>query len=340
MITIFTEHPAPYWFKVQENLSYLEETNCVYIKENVKSKPWDLGIDREYRTSWYEKFVYLLRSRILIIGGLYLWQFLVLIVLAIILNKKFYIFSDVPEAKYRSKLNIYFKKLIFRSAQGLLIAGNLGKERYREIYEVPQKKLFYLPYGWNEEECNTIVTKGTSYRFIVVNRFLPRKGYEILFNALNQIKSQNSDALKNVHLDVVGDGPLLDHFTEKFNKKLFGSLSIEFHGWIEYQEYLKLLCNSDVLLHTSIFEPFGIPVCEALARGKFVIASNGVMSALDFIKNGVNGLIYDSDDTDQLASCIREYLKNRAKGIVLDSPRPKKYSSFIREFWNYTWNDK
>ena len=65
-----------------------------------------------------------------------------------------------------------------------------------------------------------------------------------------------------------------------------------------------LFASSDVLVHAStIAEPFGLAVAEAMAAGLAVIAAEGGPSEL--IEHGVDGLLYGRGDVDALTESLR-----------------------------------
>jgi len=48
-----------------------------------------------------------------------------------------------------------------------------------------------------------------------------------------------------------------------------------------------------------------------MARGKLVIASSGVMSAIDLIEDGYNGFIYDSKNPNELNKILINLLNDK-----------------------------
>lgn len=82
------------------------------------------------------------------------------------------------------------------------------------------------------------------------------------------------------------------------------------HGWVEPTEYTRLMSQTDVYIHASLEEPFGIPPLDAMYKKKVVIVSDGVKSTDRIIDNGVNGFIYKSNDAEQLATILMSLKKD------------------------------
>ncbi|KAB2345135.1 glycosyltransferase [Actinomadura rudentiformis] len=76
----------------------------------------------------------------------------------------------------------------------------------------------------------------------------------------------------NVHLDVVGDGPLSGTLREIAQR---GDLPVRFHGHVPGRaDIARLLANADVALAPCPVESFGLAVLEALACGTPVVAAD------------------------------------------------------------------
>lgn len=84
---------------------------------------------------------------------------------------------------------------------------------------------------------------------------------------------------------------------------------IDFRGYVEKSELVKIYRNASVLVLPSLYEGFGLPVVEAMACGVPVIVSN--TPALVEITGG-NGIYIDPDDTDGLVRAMRDILHDKS----------------------------
>ena len=135
--------------------------------------------------------------------------------------------------------------------------------------------------------------------------------------------------LKTCHFTFIGEGKLKNEVEYKLSR--IQGLSYEILGWVNIDSYKKQIAKNNVLIHPSIFEPYGLPVIDAMNSGLIVIASNGVMSAYDFIKDGINGFIYNNSSYINLTKKIEYLAKNKDKLNVIS----KKAINTIPEYKSY-----
>jgi glycosyltransferase involved in cell wall biosynthesis len=74
---------------------------------------------------------------------------------------------------------------------------------------------------------------------------------------------QSGLARQGYHLDIVGDGPLLDSLLAKYGNEP----SMTFHGRKRQEEVIGILRQAFLLLHPTDHESFGLTILEAMAAG-------------------------------------------------------------------------
>lgn len=163
----------------------------------------------------------------------------------------------------------------------------------------------------NESNKFVIISVGTLYRI---------KNYELLINAVSIcINESNLD----IELRIVGDG----EDREKLNsliKELGMEESIKLLGWREnvYEELKK----ADVYVCSSLIEGVSISIIEAMMMGLPIIASN-VGANPDLVKDGVNGILFESENIIDLKKAIirlvedSEYRHLLAEGAYSESSK-------------------
>ena len=174
---------------------------------------------------------------------------------------------------------------------------NLINETYGKIVE---GKVRFFPYGINTDvEIVTTNSSGNDIKLLVATNFLPRKGHRILFEALQMLDNEPTEIKNRYHFTFIGVGVELEQC-----KSIAKTISIDtkFLGWVENEEYLRLMDGTDVYVHPSIEEPFGIPPVDAMCKGKVVIVCDGVMSLRGIIRQGINGFHYASPIENPKAS--------------------------------------
>jgi glycosyltransferase involved in cell wall biosynthesis len=133
-----------------------------------------------------------------------------------------------------------------------------------------------------------------------------KKGFDVLINSFKIISKE----FPNYDLIIAGDGAkknelqnLIDNLGLDKKVKLTGALS--------RKEILKLLNGCEIFICPSRIEPFGIVNLEAMAAGKPVIASR-VDGVPEVIEDGVNGILVEPENVNQLAETIANLLNDEA----------------------------
>lgn len=144
-----------------------------------------------------------------------------------------------------------------------------------------------------------------------------RKGYNRLLQSFALIANKYS-AWKIVF---AGNGEIEQG--KKLQKKLgIEDNQIEFLGWVSGKEKEKTFQEASIYCLPSWGEGFPMGVLDAWAYGIPVITTP-VGGIIDIIKNGVNGLIYDVYDIDELSRCLSELMdsKDLRKKIVEEADK-------------------
>ena len=80
-------------------------------------------------------------------------------------------------------------------------------------------------------------------------------------------------------------------------------------GPVRYEEVIKLMAECSLFILPSRTEAMGSVLLEAMASKKPIIASN-VDGIPTYIKHGYNGLLFQSENVDDLAAKMRSVLKD------------------------------
>lgn len=126
-----------------------------------------------------------------------------------------------------------------------------------------------------------------------------RKGVDIIVDAYRAI----ADKVPNYKLKIVG------YFPEAEN--LFASIrdcpAIEILDPVNYEKALELISGCSILALPSRSEAMGRVLLEGMAARKPLIGSN-VDGIPFYIRDGINGLIFKSEDRQQLGDCLLRLL--------------------------------
>ena len=295
-----------------------------YYKGLTKLYPWsqiDEGIHYNIydNNDWagFKKIVQQSRqSQLMIITGWHTWVHIYLILYSAFFQKKMALWIDVNEQKI-SMYKFWRNYFLLKISRYLFVTGKYGIKIISNQFGIKSSKMEDFPYVtavFAESEIKQInctrvkiLENGEQIRLLISNRFIERKGYNVVIEAL---KILDPDSLQKYDITILGIGPDFDIYKNKF-AAIKGNIKLM--GWVEYEVYLDYIKNTDVYLHASISEPYGIPPMDAISCGKLVIGSSGVISCMDKIINGINGFIYDKQNAFELSDILTKISLNPDK---------------------------
>ncbi|WP_017259464.1 glycosyltransferase [Pedobacter arcticus] len=177
----------------------------------------------------------------------------------------------------------------------LMVRGGLTSEM---IYNGIDFSLF-------KTKKNYTTQPDEQFKLVQVSRLLhEQKGQDISLEAISVLV--NNLGVKNVHLDIIGDGP-----SEEYLKNLCENLKLQpyvsFLGPKDRSWIYEHLVNYHALVQPSRFEGFGITVIEAVATGIPVISSN-IEGPLEVLENVNSAYIFDINSVNEFASQIKQVI--------------------------------
>lgn len=161
-----------------------------------------------------------------------------------------------------------------------------------------------------------IDVSGVTLKLINVGSLVEKKNQKFLINVVENIIAKGH----KVSLQLLGDGKnrnLLEDIVK--DKKLIEHVFLR--GNVDDVE--KYLWNSDIYVHSAIYEPLGLVLMEAMAAGLPVITTDGKGNR-DLIKQGENGYMVNDFDVDTFANKIIE--------VWSDKNKYHKMSAFAQRF--------
>src|SRR5690625_1047852 len=205
------------------------------------------------------------------------------------------------------EIELYRRKLLKRIVNESDTFICVGDQLKRSVVELTgtEKEIKIIPnmlnpFFYYKEQKN----KKDTFNFITIGRLVEVKRFGFTIDAFTKEFSDN----KNVHLHVVGDGPLFNSINEQINN-LGMSDKITMHGFLSRNETSDLIRECDAFVSASILETFGVPFIEAMACGKPVIgAKNGLIDR--YIINN-HGVLFERDNLKDLTNSLRKVYANR-----------------------------
>lgn len=169
----------------------------------------------------------------------------------------------------------------------------------KDIQVIPN---MVAPTFFYEEEKN----KKKNFKFITIGRLVEVKRFDLVIDAFAKAFSEDS----NVHLNIVGGGPLFEQLKEQINS-LGMNKRISMLGFLPREETANMLRKSDAYVSGSILETFGVPFIEAMACGKPVIGSEN--GPIDKYINEYNGVQFKPGDLEGLIVALKSVYDKRNK---------------------------
>lgn len=144
-------------------------------------------------------------------------------------------------------------------------------------------------------------------RVTFMSHLHPHKGIKILLEALLRLKDISEDLL--VHL--YGSAESYPNNGEELYQLIKEVNYIKFLGSFSPQDLPIILSNTDVVVVPSRwYENSPLVILQALANGIPVVATN-IGGIPEFIHHGINGLLFERDNVDDLEKQLRSLVESR-----------------------------
>jgi len=191
------------------------------------------------------------------------------------------------------------------NAAAVIAQGDSLKQVIVDLSVVPSERIVVIHNGVNLDDFVQSELFDHPRPYILgLGNLIKRKGFDLLLRAFAKINSSNLDLL------IAGDGPEAAGL-----KQLAQDLSIEarlrFVGCIDGQAKIDLYRSAELFVCPSRAEPFANVILEAMACDLPVVASN-VGGNLEMVDDGRTGLIFESQNIDDLATKLQQFMDNGA----------------------------
>lgn len=215
-------------------------------------------------------------------------------------NKIHYLLSAIKNQRMFNQKNIYYL------ASSAYLKGDLNRHFHnsRPVYRwgyFPPMAMF------EKEEINK--RNNSVPELIFCGRFLNWKNPLLAVQASEALLSKG---YKN-HLTMIGSGELLES-TKQYVKEHHLEDNVAFLGNIPSSDVPKEMAKGDILLLPSTSsEGWGAVINEGMSLGLVPIVSKTVGSAPFLIKDGVNGLLFEEGNLNDLVAKIEILLNDHSK---------------------------
>lgn len=221
-------------------------------------------------------------------------------------NKKPFIHltdGTLNSEKNIGKIQKLSRKLIIPRADASIASSSKAKEKLM-AWGATEESIFeslltvdITPYLKSEKKFG-------SNRILYVGSMIPRKGIDLLINALAYVET-------DYELRIVGNGSKEE--TEVL-KKQAKDLGIDNHliwcGFKTGEALIEEYCEAAVFVLPTREDCFGLVLLEALSSRTPIVSSKYADGAYDIVKDGENGFIVDPEDAKSMANALERILKD------------------------------
>lgn len=267
-------------------------------------------------------------AEIIVLSGSHSYELPLLFLIAKLRRKKIIFWTETwnwPEMGLKSKFFFAIIKYIATQADYVLYPGKKVHEVYKAL-NIPQNRQFFIPNAARTLSRKAVSQHQTQYTLGFFGRPLPRKGLHKLLLAFSNLDNKKYTLL--IHTDL--ENPEVKHL-----QKIYTNKNIQWRSQITGTAQLNTFFSTiDVFLYPSIVaggvaEAWGLSINEALSANIPIVSTTAVAATYDLITPGVNGVILDYTQLENLPEAI-------AKSSSLDLKKLKKHNTEVLKTYNYS----
>lgn len=213
--------------------------------------------------------------------------------------------------KFRNIIKTFFIK----GSSGCLASGTNAKKYFLKYGAQKEKIHIHTFTSLNESDIlEGVLGENEKYQLreklnlplkgrlaIAVGRFIPLKRYDELIRAWKRLP-------KDYFLLLIGGGSEYERYQSTVKELALENVIIEpFHRKEELFDYYKA---SDVFVHPTSYDVWGLVVNEAMACGLPIVVSDHCIAGLELVQNGTNGYVVNMGQDDQLCDKVMEIMQD------------------------------
>lgn len=212
----------------------------------------------------------------------------------------------------RDRWTDHIERRVARAANRIITGSHFAQKQLTAELGVPPEKITVIPYGIPEQYRSLPLSRALQHRLhltdtrvlLHIGSLIPRKNLPVLLDAFKAVLTQ----LPQTRLVLIGSGPEEARLRSQA-RHLGLERAVVFAGFVTEQEKLEYYSLADVFVSPSLLEGFGLAVCEAMACGVPVVATQAG-SLPEVVGDGETGLLVPTGDGDALSRAILRLLQD------------------------------
>jgi len=218
--------------------------------------------------------------------------------------------AKIPRVLWKLPVKHVVVSDFFEKVDVFLCSSEVNNQ-YLLKYGASVNKIVRFPFSIDYDRFSrgaAVLGEKRLYNFAWAGKFVPEKRPQDFVAAFKRIASSTSF---DVRASMIGDGEQFDMISNMLDSLQLNE-KIELKGFINQMAMPKALQESEALVFTSEFEPYGLIATEAAAAGLALVVADGIGCVGDTVlaRPGVNALIYPPGDVDALAGAMLQLLVN------------------------------
>lgn len=207
----------------------------------------------------------------------------------------------------------YKRQVKKADAVAALTAGDAKdwREYNRNVCVIPN--VVHINETDNDSDCS-------EKRVVFVGRYTQQKDFDSLLKIWSMVYSRHSDWILDIYTDGEIDAPGVRVFKPVAN-------------------IMEKYCNSSMLLLTSLFEPFGLVLPEAMSCGLPVVAFDCPYGPADIITDGVDGFLIKNRDVNEFANRVCQLIEDRELRVRIGQAAVKSAQRYRADLIMPKWKD-
>ena len=202
---------------------------------------------------------------------------------------------------FSARVGKFFESSTAQLANKIIAVSRWTALALSEVYKISQEKVAVIPNGVSLDFIRSVSKEKEPLKVLYVGRLIEHKHVDWLLTAMKTVLTSYPKA----SLHIIGDGPQRD-FLESYAHELGIAGAVRFYGTLSNRlEVIEHMKSASVFVLPSTREGFSMVTLEAMAAGTPVVVMKAPLNAaLDYVKDGQNGLVVELGKPDAIANAI------------------------------------
>ncbi len=236
-----------------------------------------------------------------------------------------YLSEQIDRSGWLRRMHVYsFKKYICK-ADAVVALTEGDADEWRKI----NRNVFVIPNVVHLNEsgkmCSCLETS-----VIFVGRFSSQKDIQSLLSIWKLVNKK----YPNWQLSIYGDGELKDYYMP-----IIQGMDANIHVFSPTPAIMEKYLESSILILTSLFEPFGLVIPEAMSCGLPVVSFDCPYGPADIITDGVDGFLVKNRDINEFADRVCQLIEDKELRVQMGQNAIKTSQRFRAEVIMPKWKE-